>query len=208
MIALRSKAGWSWGCVSVADSQGRTIFVADAHRGDGKPSLHLTLWRYHGRHGATFWPHSRSQHQTAHTAIRGGAAVKYLLLILELPIRFVRALIGFTFFGWIGWAGLILLLLRLVGVIHWPWWAAALPLEYGALYCLYMTIDGALYRLGLKRIGGYARWTSDPMQIAMTEATKLKATQLRAPDPDALRRVAAKYEARRTSFTQSKESQP
>jgi hypothetical protein len=29
-----SKAGWSWGCVSVMDSEGRTIFVADAHRGD------------------------------------------------------------------------------------------------------------------------------------------------------------------------------
>jgi hypothetical protein len=31
-----SKAGWSWGCVSVVDSNGRTMFVADAHRGDGK----------------------------------------------------------------------------------------------------------------------------------------------------------------------------
>jgi hypothetical protein len=30
-----SKAGWSWGCVSAADSRGRTIFVADAHRDDG-----------------------------------------------------------------------------------------------------------------------------------------------------------------------------
>jgi len=30
-----SKAGWSWGCVSAVDSQGRTIFVADAHR-DGQ----------------------------------------------------------------------------------------------------------------------------------------------------------------------------
>jgi hypothetical protein len=31
-----SKAGWSWGCVSAIDSNGRTIFVADAHRGGGK----------------------------------------------------------------------------------------------------------------------------------------------------------------------------
>ncbi len=31
-----SKIGWSWGCVSGVDSRGRTIFVADAHRGDGK----------------------------------------------------------------------------------------------------------------------------------------------------------------------------
>jgi hypothetical protein len=30
-----SKAGWSLGWVSAVDSEGRTIFVADAHRGDG-----------------------------------------------------------------------------------------------------------------------------------------------------------------------------
>jgi hypothetical protein len=28
-----SKAGWSWGCVSAVDSSGRTIWIADAHRG-------------------------------------------------------------------------------------------------------------------------------------------------------------------------------
>ena len=31
-----SKAGWSWGCVSAVDSRGRTLFVADAHRDNGK----------------------------------------------------------------------------------------------------------------------------------------------------------------------------
>jgi hypothetical protein len=31
-----SNAGWSWGCVSAVDSNGRTIWIADAHRGDGK----------------------------------------------------------------------------------------------------------------------------------------------------------------------------
>jgi hypothetical protein len=31
-----SKAGWSWGCVSAIDSNGRTIWIADAHRDDGK----------------------------------------------------------------------------------------------------------------------------------------------------------------------------
>jgi hypothetical protein len=31
-----SKAGWSWGCVSAVDSSGRTIWIADAHRGDRK----------------------------------------------------------------------------------------------------------------------------------------------------------------------------
>jgi hypothetical protein len=27
--------GWSWGCVSAVDREGRTIWIADAHR-DGK----------------------------------------------------------------------------------------------------------------------------------------------------------------------------
>jgi hypothetical protein len=31
-----SKAGWSWGCVSAIDSHGRTIWIVDAHRDDGK----------------------------------------------------------------------------------------------------------------------------------------------------------------------------
>jgi hypothetical protein len=31
-----SKAGWSWGCVSAVDSNKRTIWIVDAHRGDGK----------------------------------------------------------------------------------------------------------------------------------------------------------------------------
>jgi hypothetical protein len=31
-----SKAGWSWGCVLAVDSHGQTIWIADAHRDDGK----------------------------------------------------------------------------------------------------------------------------------------------------------------------------
>ena len=31
-----SKARWSWGYVAAVDSNGRTIWIADAHRGDGK----------------------------------------------------------------------------------------------------------------------------------------------------------------------------
>jgi len=31
-----SEAAWSWGCVSTVDSNGQTIFVADAHRDNGK----------------------------------------------------------------------------------------------------------------------------------------------------------------------------
>jgi len=82
------------------------------------------------------------------------------MFVIDLPIRFMFALFVFTLGGWIGWLGIILVLLRLFGVIDWPWWLAALPLEYGVIYCLYMTIDGALYRAGLKKVGGYARFTS------------------------------------------------
>jgi len=31
-----SKAGWNWGCVSALASRGRTIWIADAHRDNGK----------------------------------------------------------------------------------------------------------------------------------------------------------------------------
>jgi hypothetical protein len=31
-----SASGWSWGCVSAIDSERRTIWIADAHRGDGQ----------------------------------------------------------------------------------------------------------------------------------------------------------------------------
>jgi hypothetical protein len=31
-----SKTSWTWGCVASVDREGRTIFVADVHRGDGQ----------------------------------------------------------------------------------------------------------------------------------------------------------------------------
>jgi len=31
-----SKGGWSWGCVSAIDSSGRTIWIVDGHRDNGK----------------------------------------------------------------------------------------------------------------------------------------------------------------------------
>jgi hypothetical protein len=86
--------------------------------------------------------------------------MKILMFFIELPIRFIIALVRFTFGGWIGWLGLVLVSLRFFGVIHWLWWLASLPLEYGVIYCLYMTIDGALYRAGLKKMGSYARITT------------------------------------------------
>src|SRR6266567_6657066 len=85
--------------------------------------------------------------------------MKLLRFLIDLPIRFIFALVGFTLGGWIGWLGIILVALRFFGVIHWPWWLAALPLEYGVIYSLYMTIDGALFRAGLKDVGWYARFT-------------------------------------------------
>jgi hypothetical protein len=36
IIAYLSKAGWSWGYVSALDCEGRTIWIADAHRDDGR----------------------------------------------------------------------------------------------------------------------------------------------------------------------------
>lgn len=95
--------------------------------------------------------------------------MKTLMFIIDLPLRFVFAFLGFTFLGWGGWVGLVLIGLKLFGVIGWPWWVAALPLEYGVLYCLYMTIDGALYRAGRKDIGGYARFTSTDEHLAQAE---------------------------------------
>jgi len=95
--------------------------------------------------------------------------VKILKFFIDLPFRFIFAFFAFTFGGLIGWVGLILSALRFFHVINWPWWVAALPLEYGVLYCLYMTIDGALYRAGLKDIGGYARATATDEHIANAE---------------------------------------
>ncbi|PYK49612.1 MAG: hypothetical protein DME20_06515 [Verrucomicrobia bacterium] len=31
-----SKAGWSWGCIPAIGSNGRIIWIADAHRDNGK----------------------------------------------------------------------------------------------------------------------------------------------------------------------------
>jgi hypothetical protein len=36
LAAHLTKAGWSWGCVAAIDSNGRTIWIADAHRDNAK----------------------------------------------------------------------------------------------------------------------------------------------------------------------------
>jgi hypothetical protein len=38
-LTISAKAGWSLGWVSAVDLEGRTIWIADAHRGDGKRYL-------------------------------------------------------------------------------------------------------------------------------------------------------------------------
>jgi hypothetical protein len=59
-----SKAGWSWGCVSAVDSEGRTIWIADAHRdcqrfivhADEKLTAFLELQGHRKRNAVvTFW---------------------------------------------------------------------------------------------------------------------------------------------------------
>ena len=86
--------------------------------------------------------------------------MKTLLFIIKLIATFLFALIRFTFKGYIGWIGLILILLKILSIINWSWWIILLPLEYGTIYCLYMTIDGFLFQLGLKDAGTYALNTS------------------------------------------------
>jgi hypothetical protein len=31
-----TRADWRWGCVSAIDCEGQTVWITDAHRGDGK----------------------------------------------------------------------------------------------------------------------------------------------------------------------------
>jgi hypothetical protein len=118
--------------------------------------------------------------------------MKTLRLLVALPFRFIFAFLGFTFLGWIGWVGLILIGLKFFGVISWPWWVAALPLIYGVLYCLYMTIDGALYRAGLKGVGGYARFTQGPLVDQMAQIEQSKIEQIIGEGPE---RIGATVDA-------------
>ena len=110
--------------------------------------------------------------------------MKTLKFLIDLPFRFIHALIGFTFFGWIGWVGLILIGLKFFGVISWPWGVAALPLIYGVLYCLYMTIDGALYRAGLKGVGGYAQFTQAPLVAQAAQSDQAKIEEIISGGPE------------------------
>jgi hypothetical protein len=41
-----AKAGWTAGCVATVDCEGRTIFVADAHRCDGPALANSSIWSH------------------------------------------------------------------------------------------------------------------------------------------------------------------
>jgi hypothetical protein len=49
-----SKAGWSWGYLSAIDFNGQTIWIADAHGGDGKRFVVRAARRRE-------WPHDHSR---------------------------------------------------------------------------------------------------------------------------------------------------
>jgi hypothetical protein len=117
------------------------------------------------------------------------------MLLIDLPLRFILALIAFTFRGWIGWSGIVLVLLKVIGVIHWQWWVTALPLEYGVIYWLYMTIDGALYRAGLKNVGGYARFTTDPQEYAEQTGRAIDQSKIQEVISDGPERIGATIDA-------------
>jgi hypothetical protein len=61
-----SKAGWTWGCVATVDAHGRTIFVADAHRDDGKRYVVHADQRL-----SAFLELERSTHELAFSALLG-----------------------------------------------------------------------------------------------------------------------------------------
>ena len=100
---------------------------------------------------------------------------------MKLISTFIFALIAFILTGWIGWLGLILIGLKFFGVINWSWWIASIPIEYGIIYCMYMTIDGAKYKAGLKDAGSYARFTQD---ISSQESFNLQIQTIISQGPE------------------------
>jgi hypothetical protein len=61
-----SKAGWSWGCVATVDSKGRTIWIVDAHRDNGKRFVARSDERL-----AAFLELERITHELAVSALLG-----------------------------------------------------------------------------------------------------------------------------------------
>jgi hypothetical protein len=76
----------------------------------------------------------------------------FINLVLICIIALIRFIIG----GWIGWLGIILIFLKSIDILIWPWWISFMPIIYGCIYCIYMTIDGVKFRNGIKDSGSYA----------------------------------------------------
>jgi len=61
-----SKAGLSWGCISAVDSEGRTLWIVDAHRDNGKRFVVRSDEKL-----AAFLELERITHELALTALLG-----------------------------------------------------------------------------------------------------------------------------------------
>jgi hypothetical protein len=72
-----SKAGWSWGCVSAIDSNGRTIWIADADRLDGQRFIvradeKLTAYTLGEIYDLAIFPHPFNNFGAATVCIHSG----------------------------------------------------------------------------------------------------------------------------------------
>jgi len=103
------------------------------------------------------------------------------LSFISLIKTFLFSLLKFTLAGGIGWLGIIFILLKIFNIINWSWFIIGIPLEYGVVYCLYMTIDGAKYRAGLKSAGKHALYTSG---LSKQEAENLQIQTIVKEGPD------------------------
>src|SRR5262245_3675432 len=91
-----SKAGWSWGCVSSVHSRGRTIWIADAQRGDGKrfvvpadgkltACLKITVLSPLNTCGVTVWSEAFSAMTTRSIAQYRAITLSLAVISLALP---------------------------------------------------------------------------------------------------------------------------
>src|SRR5262249_32979821 len=98
-----SKAGWSWGCVSAVDSEGRTIWIADAHCDDGKRFIVRTHEKLTARRASRFVSLSvacRSRAAEIQPVIVCNLAPAFATLMqcydfIEAPARFISQQVCF-----------------------------------------------------------------------------------------------------------------
>ena len=76
-----SKTGWSWACGSAIDSNGRTSWIADAHRDDGKRFV------VHADEKLRFWNWNRRFAKIALTSSVGAGRLPLALSSLGVSAR-------------------------------------------------------------------------------------------------------------------------